>query len=253
MSEPRLRIARTRTDPVDARLDEAARQAMYELFARYYEDVERDKFFKDLDDKQHVIRMLGVDGELLGFSTLQLLETEFEGRSAAVLFSGDTVVDHRAWGQKALQQGFVAFVTAEKLRQPRRPLYWFLISKGYKTYLLTRKNFRCFPNHAAPTPPRAQALLDHVAQLKYPGDYDPERGVIAFPTSQGKVRGEFEDLGPEELAHPDIAYFVARNPGYRDGDELCTIAEIRLRDLAFIGLKYFLYKPLVGLFKGRPK
>lgn len=223
---------------------------MYALFSRYYDGIERETFDSDLAQKQYVIRMFS-HAELVGFSTIQLLHTDFQGRPVTTLFSGDTVVDHRCWGQKALQRGFVSFVTKLKLGHPRHRVFWFLISKGYKTYLLIRHNFLAFPARDRDTPGEVKVLLDQVAKLKYADSYDPSRGVISFSQSQGQVKDEFEDLGPEDLKNPDIAFFVEQNPGFREGDELCCLAEIRLRDLAYIGLKYFVFKPLLSIFRRR--
>jgi hypothetical protein len=34
------------------------------------------------------------------------------------------------------------------------------------------------------------------------------------------------------LVNPHVRFFVERNPGHADGEELACLAEIRLRDLA---------------------
>ncbi|MEK7705049.1 MAG: hypothetical protein AAB426_08830 [Myxococcota bacterium] len=55
------------------RLDDATRQAMWELFASYYAEVMRAQLEADLDKKQAVILLRDtVDGALRGFSALLL-------------------------------------------------------------------------------------------------------------------------------------------------------------------------------------
>lgn len=239
------RIARTRTEPVSG-LGPLDRDVMFALMERYYEDVTRAQFDADLAGKQHVIRMFDAAGGLCGFSTIQLLPFVHEGREVLAVFSGDTVIDRACWGQKQLQRAFSAFLL--RLRLTRRgPLYWFLISKGFKTYLLMRHNLRCYPNHAEPTPPAAQALLDHVARLKYPDHYDAQRGVISFPLPAGAVRSDYAQVSAADLEDPDIRFFVARNPGYARGDELCCLAEISLLPVCWALLRYALLAPLRGL------
>jgi len=250
-SGERISIVQTRTVPVSG-LDEVRRGQMHELFGRYYESVSEAVFFADLAGKQQVILMLGAGDILLGFSTIQLIEGDLGGRRSVTLFSGDTVIDHRAWGQKSLQRAFVSFIVKLKLRNPRARVFWFLITKGFKTYLLIQRNFRCFPNHAGPTPPETQALLNEVARLKYPENFDSGRGVICFPHCVGKVKEEFEDLDSKSLADPDIAFFMGANPGARNGDELCCLAEVRIADLLYIVGKYFFMKPLSRIF-ARPE
>ncbi|MEZ6189609.1 MAG: hypothetical protein R3F62_31985 [Planctomycetota bacterium] len=245
-----VRIARTRLVRV-SRLDAAERDAMFTLMARYYVGMERAGFERDLDEKQFVIRMQAQDGELLGFSTIQLLHSTYAGRKVVTVFSGDTVIDERCWGQKQLQRTFTKFLLRTRLRYPLRTVYWFLISKGYKTYLLMRNNLKMFPNHTGRTPAGAQEALERVARLKYPDAYDPERGVIK--SCGAAVKHEVADLDPRDLEHPDIGFFCAQNPGWRQGDELCCLADVRLRELLISALKYSLLYPLLTLLGRDPR
>lgn len=244
MAEGR-RIARSSIDEV-AKLTPAERQAMFELLARYYDGVERDVFRKDLDGKQHLIRMFDQHGVICGFSTLQRLWVEHGGRKVLVVFSGDTVIDEECWGQKALQNYFTRYLIQTWLERPFQPLYWFLISKGFKTYLLMRHNFASWPNHRQEMPAEVSAVLDAAARAKYPEAYDPARGLIVAPRDEAAqtVKESFRDLTEEELADPEIRYFVKRNPDHDLGDELCCLARVRLRELTWIGTKYGLWHPL---------
>jgi hypothetical protein len=243
----RRKIATFTIDRIgDGSLSEADRQGMFALLTRYYDAVGFDQFLEDFSEKQYVIRLFDKAGVLVGFSTIQLIEAEVRG---ITLFSGDTVIDKACWGQKTLQKAFVSFIIRLKLVKPWRKVYWFLITKGYKTYLLIRKNFQCYPNYQQTTPIHKEQVLQNVAKIKYPDNYDHERGVISFQECQGKVKGEYEDIGEEEMKNPDIAFFLKKNPHYKEGDELCCLTEIRLRDLIYVFFKYFLWKPLQMLFR----
>jgi len=248
MAAPR-RITRTRVEPV-GRLTAADREAMWALFARYYDKVTRAEFERDLDEKQYLIRMHDAAGGLCGFSTIQVLETRLGGRAVEAVFSGDTVIDRSVWGQKQLQRVFTRFLIGRKLRRPFGRVYWFLISKGHKTYLLMRNNLTMFPNYERATPPDVRTVLDHVARLKYPDRYDPDRGVIAYPDGSA-VRSDVADVTPEAREDPDVRFFLERNPGWLHGDELCCLAELRLRELLLAGLKYGVWAPLRRLFGRR--
>ncbi|MGE0709271.1 MAG: hypothetical protein AB7N76_27075 [Planctomycetota bacterium] len=240
------RIARTSIDPVSA-LGPADRAAMFQLMDRYYRGMTREHFDADLDAKQHLIRMFDQDGLLCGFSTLQRLWVEHAGRKALVVFSGDTVIDEACWGQKQLQNAFTRYLVRTWFERPFRPLYWFLISKGFKTYLLMRHNFASWPSHrAAALPGEVQAVLDAAARAKYPDRYDAARGLIVAPRHEDHqaVKEPYLELTQEELANPEIRYFVQRNPEHHLGDELCCLAKVRLRELCWIALKYGLWHPL---------
>lgn len=232
----RRTIVRATVEPVD-RLSAADREEMFALFTRYYDRVERPVFEADLAGKQRLIRMFDQEGRLAGFSTIQLIEGHEAGRRTLTLFSGDTVVDRDCWGQKWLQRAFSRELLRLRLRHPWRRLYWFLISKGYKTYLLMRNNFTMYPNHERPTPPAVQATLERVARLKFGARYDPARGVVAFPAGTA-VKPEVADVPALDAASPDVRFFLEKNPGWADGDELCCLAEIRLGEMVLAALKY---------------
>lgn len=245
-----LRIARSRRRPV-AGLAADERDAMFELMARYYSGVTREAFERDLGAKQHVICLYGEDRSLVGFSTIQLLHSEYGGRKVVTLFSGDTVIDERCWGQKQLQREFVRFLVRTRLRYPLRKFYWFLISKGYKTYLLMSNNFRMFPSYKGDTPGGARQVLDQVARMKYPDAYDAERNVIA---SCGQaVKDEAVDFSADDLENPHIRFFSERNPGWKRGDELCCLGDITFRSLLICVWKYGVLYPLLSLLGRNPR
>lgn len=177
---------------------------MWRLFRAYYADVCREDFERDLAEKAHVIVLRDVgDRSLCGFSTLKVYDQEVGGRRFRAVFSGDTIVDAAYWGQSALHWTFLRFLVRQKLGALGTPLYWFLISKGYKTYLLLARNFpEHWPRHDRPTPPHAQAILDALSTARYGDAYDPTRGVLSFPEPHGRLRAYVAPLTEDELAHP---------------------------------------------------
>jgi hypothetical protein len=250
----------SRTVPVPA-LDEAQARSMFALFERYYADVSFERFLADLREKSHVLlffeaepgRPRGWPGRVIGFSTA-LRSGLAAVPGATFLFSGDTVVDAAWQGGNLLQRAFFLLMLRTKLRHPVRPVYWMLISKGYKTYLLLTHHFPCgFPRHDAATPPRLRRAMDAYYAGRYPGAYARERGVIDFGESHGAVRGRLAEPPPEALADPGVGFFLDRNPGWREGQELACIAEIRWRDFASHALAAFLprrrypARPALGL------
>ena len=107
MGRPSLKLAsHTVTVP---RLTPGQRDGMWALFHRYYEDVSREAFERDLAAKSHVIELRDSgDGSLQGFSTLHTYRRAVEGRSIGVLYSGDTIIAQPYWGQTALQKAWLA-------------------------------------------------------------------------------------------------------------------------------------------------
>lgn len=203
--------------------------AMWALFSSYYAEVSRDRFEADLRAKDSVILLRDEGRKLRGFSTLLHMEGEIEGEPFGAVFSGDTIVHHHFWGQTALQQAFFRHLVAQKLRRPFRPLWWFLISKGYKTYLLLARNFPTYwPRHDRPTPERELALLDALARAKFAEAWVPQLGILRFPEKLGRLRGNVAPIGERELEDPHIRFFAERNPGHAAGDELVCAGRIDL-------------------------
>src|SRR3954468_15761273 len=126
-----------------AELTPAQRDARFALMDRHYENVRRQAFEADLEEKQWVILLLD-PASVCGFSTQVVLEVEVGGRPVRALFSGDTIVDRDRWGDPALPHVWGRLALPLSDAAPAAELYWFLISKGYKTYRFLLLFFREF-------------------------------------------------------------------------------------------------------------
>jgi hypothetical protein len=231
-SAPPARRLVARTVPATS-VDSRTRAQMYALFASAYEGTARSAFERDLAEKQRVILLHdALTGRLGGFSTVLLQPVITSGGAGTVVFSGDTVIDPRYWGQKQLQSAFARLLFSLKLQAPTRPLYWFLISKGYRTYLLLANAFpRAVPRHDRPEAPALRALLDELAATRFGQRYDHHAGIVRNTGAHERVRDGLAPVTEALLANPHVRYFIARNPAHADGDELACLADVRLRDL----------------------
>jgi hypothetical protein len=204
------------------------RDAMFALMERYYDNVKRANFEADLDEKQWIIQVHDAQtGTLCGFSTQMLLDAEVQGRPIKALFSGDTIVAQDYWGDSTLAQvgGRLALSLMDAF--PEAELYWFLISKGYKTYRFLPVFFHEFyPQPDAVTPSWAKAIVDALGRFKYPTSYDPVTGVVRAGPATDRLRDGIADITSERMRDPAVRFFVARNPGFARGDELCCLAAL---------------------------
>jgi len=208
-------------------LDAATRASMWLLFQRHYELVTRATFDADLARK-HLVCLLRDTGDasVCGFSTVELIHDVDNGKRSIILYSGDTIVDPDYWGQTSLQLAFLWICTRLTIRHPATPLYWFLICKGYRTYLLLARNVPAFwPRHGS-ADSREAALLNRLAQAKFADSYDAASSVARFSQCPGRLRPNVAPIRPTMLDDPDIRFFVERNPGHALGDELCCIARM---------------------------
>jgi hypothetical protein len=170
--------------------------------------------------------------ELVGFTTIKLAEARLGGRDVDLVYSGDTVVHPDWWGAKTLQKAFGRFVLARKLARPSRRCLWLLLSGGYKTYLIMVHHLpRSFPSRGYRPASEERAFLDRLAREWFGDQYDPARGVVRFASSHYRVRQNVVPIDPATAADPDVAFFLAHNPGHHDGDELVCLAELRAMDL----------------------
>jgi len=213
----------------------------FALFERAYEGADRARFLTDLAEKQFVILLRDRDnGALKGFSTVLLKELPGQ-RPTIVVFSGDTVIDPDYWGQKQLQIAFARLLASLKLQRPRRRVFWFLISKGYRTYLLLANAFPlAIPRHDRASDPALEHHLRTLASERFGAQYDPESGVIRYATAHERVRPGLTPVTERHRANAHVRYFVERNPGHADGDELACLAVVRVRDLVRIAARLVL-------------
>jgi hypothetical protein len=204
------------------------RDCMFALMDRYYAGMKRDFFNADLDEKHWAILLRDSDSNVIcGFSTQMLMDFTVDGASMHALFSGDTIVEQRCWGQSVLAQAWGRLALELINRFPRGSLYWFLISKGYKTYRYLPLFFReYYPRHATPTPPWAKSVIDVLGRQKYPRAYDSSAGIIRAGATACRLRRDVAAVTFAKLRDPAVSFFVETNPGHELGDELCCIAPL---------------------------
>jgi hypothetical protein len=203
------------------------RADMFRLMQRNYENVRRQQFESDLAAKRWVIVVRSSSHRLVGFSTQVVLDARVGSDCACALYSGDTVVDREYWGDPALAHAWGNFALELIDQHPADRLFWFLTSKGFRTYRYLPLFFSSyFPHFQLPTPLREKRLLDAFGRQVANGNYDSDRGVICAPANKDFVRPDLGEPGFRSSTDPNVRFFVERNPGFRRGDELCCLAPL---------------------------
>ncbi|MAZ47879.1 MAG: hypothetical protein CME65_04910 [Halobacteriovoraceae bacterium] len=225
-------------------------EAMHLLFSKYYHNANFSQFKEDLMQKDYVFVLRDKSSlEIKGFSTIVELSSQVNQKSVRGFFSGDTVIDREYWGQGTLGVAFLGFLFIQKLKRPFTPLYWFLISKGYKTYLLMANNFKThYPRFEQKTPKVMQGLIDTFAMQLYGEHYDSKKGVITYSQHETKLKDCLkshvtpitEDM---KIKNKRIEFFAHNNPQWEKGDELACLAKMTL-SMPF----YYQYKILKKQF-----
>ncbi len=212
-------------------LSETTVRSMFELYESYYEQISLKVFADDLSAKTEVILLFDrEERKLQGFSTLMTFHLMQGNKKVPCVFSGDTIIHQKFWGQRSLGIAFLIYLFKKKLARPWVPLYWFLISKGYKTYLLMANNFKNhYPRFETTTPLPMAALIAQASEHLFPGCHRPD-GILVFPEEKAaRLKIGIADIDDRLLNHPRIKFFNEKNPGWREGEELACIAEMSLK------------------------
>jgi hypothetical protein len=204
---------------------------MFKVFFKYYEKISQDVFKSDINKKDDVILLLDKSSKKIkGFSTLVEFSFELEGKKIKGVFSGDTIIEKEFWGGSTLQTAFTKYMLIKKLKNLFSPLYWFLISKGYKTYLLLTNNFKeHYPRFDKKTPSDIKKIMDGFALNLYPYNYNPQSGLIEFLSIHDHLKQNVAPITQEMIkSNPQIRYFSEVNKNWQKGDELVCIANFNL-------------------------
>ena len=204
------------------------RARLWLLFAETYADVDEAVFQADFASKDDVILL--DDGELQGFSTLRELQVEVDGRVHIGMFSGDTVVARRYWGDRTLGRAFLAHLFWRRLRALHRPYWWILISKGYKTYLIMANNFPAhWPRRELATPPAVVPVMEAFGGALFGANYYADSGIVRWDVPHGRLRPGIADVTADLVQNvPRVGFFEERNPGWPKGEELFCLARMDL-------------------------
>lgn len=215
-------------------LTEAEREAMLTLLSTHFHGATRDSFQRDLGDKNFCLLIESGSG-VLGFSTMHVYEALVDGELMTVVYSGDTIVDPAAWASAALPRSWITGVYAVRQQFPRGRLVWLLLTSGFRTYRLLPTFWKAFyPRFDAPTPPDWQRVLMTLAAARFGERYDPATGIVRILHPQ-PLRAHLAHVAENRLADPHVRFFLERNPGHADGDELVSIADLSPENLTPVG------------------
>jgi hypothetical protein len=217
-----------------SRLTSDQQLRMFEILSHNFDHITVDRFTGDLADKNWVILIRDDDQRIVGFSTLLLYATLFDGSPVAVVYSGDTIIERDAWGSAALPRTWIHSVWELHAREcPQLPLYWFLLTGGYRTYRFLSVFWRKFyPSCEEETPERPRRLLHQLASDKFGPRFNPTTGVVSLGQP---LCAELRDVPPGKRTDPHVSFFLQRNPEYVRGDELACLCELSRDNLTPAG------------------
>jgi hypothetical protein len=210
---------------------------MYDLLRRHFNGVDPARFDADLSEKNWAVLVEDERGDLAGFSTILIRRERWRGEPITVVHSGDTIVRPDAWGSSALPRTWIRSVRALRCAHGEGPLWWLLITSGFRTYRFLPVFCRSFvPRHDGAADAGLRGLADALARRRFRDAYDPRAGVVRLPAPQVLRRGL--DVIPDgRRGDPHVAFFERANPGHVRGDELVSLASLEDENLTPSGLR----------------
>ncbi len=200
---------------------------MLDLQQTHFDNVHKDTFTRDLSEKDYAILLHDESGRLRGFSTIQLIYRDTGDRRTVFLFSGDTIVDPESWQSGGIAGAFGRIVLRLLEQEKNADLYWFLISKGYRTYRFLPTFFHEFyPVWDREIPPFYRGLLDFIGRYKFNGKYCASEGLLKFEGTRDRLSAPLATVPERCLNDPHVRFFLKCNPGYAQGNELTCIAPL---------------------------
>jgi hypothetical protein len=220
---------------------------MFALFQHYYDEVSESSFKKDLFEKDYVIILHDPElrgahsfGAVQGFSTLSIMKFRFNGVDGRAIYSGDTIIDQKYWGQQALPREWCRLAGVLKSEHPEVPLYWLLIVKGHRTYrLMTLFTKYCYPRWDLETPKEISDLMQHLGKLKFGDYFNVSSGLVEFDQSRGQLKPHVGQIEQKYSGKQDVEYFLQKNPNYLKGVELLCLAELAASNMRSVALNAF--------------
>jgi hypothetical protein len=225
--------------PVSA-VSPSNREEMWNLYRRFYSGTCRELFEADLAAKDSLLLLCDSAQRIQGFSTLALGITHTETGPVRFVFSGDTIIERAYWGTQALAFTWLRYVGELKRERPDLPLFWFLIVKGHRTFRYLPVFAREFyPHWARGTPAHISALMSKLARERFGSAFDDVNGIVRYPESHGHVAEPFAEANEREAEREDVSFFLRRNSGYRQGDELVCLCELSAENLRPLARRLF--------------
>jgi len=188
-------------------------------------------FFDDLAKKDTVIILKDLNENIRGFTSSMLFSIYIDDEELKILYSGDTIIHPDFWGSLELPRLWGQFMLNTIDNIGKTKLFWFLISSGYKTYRFLPAYFHKFyPRYNEQTPDEMQHISNVAADHLFADKYNANTGIIKLeqPTP---LKDGISDPTEQNLKNPHISFFIEKNPGYINGEELACLTKLTIDNI----------------------
>ena len=206
-------------------------QRCFELMSANYLAMAEDLFYRAFAEKDLVILFQNEEQKICGFTLLGFNMCGTGTERYNVLYSGDTIMDVEHWGSSVVHRAFLHTAGAFAANDPNKRLYWLLLSSGHRTYMYLPLFWKEY--YPAAEPDRhASALftiLDTCSRKMFGENWDEAAGLVRFNSGNYTVNVLRPELNEAtfKLAHKlHVRFFLDKNPGFSQGDELACLVEL---------------------------
>ena len=217
-------------------------ERMFDLMQHHYDYMSHDTFLSDLNQKQYVGVLYDNENIVQGFTTYAINPKNCGTMDYNILFSGDTILSPEHWGTQELVRGFCHSVGQFAASDKTKKWYWYLLSKGHRTYMYLPLFFEGYYPSLNPPPNELilRSVVNEVSQKMYPKYWLPDLGILRFDGHFGQLSKELAEGTFQKANKPHIAFFLQKNPQFFEGEELVCLTELTPDNLKRIAKEYIL-------------
>ncbi|MBP6236066.1 MAG: hypothetical protein KA270_16405 [Saprospiraceae bacterium] len=223
-------------------LEENDLAQMLHLMQNHYSHVTEMMFLHDLLEKDFVGIIRDKNSDIQGFTTFVINPKNCAGRDYNILFSGDTIIDEKHWGSLIMMKGWSMSVGSIVASDSDKPWYWYLMSKGHRTYLYLPFYFHSYyPSiHPQSDYGTLAQIADEVSRNLFGDDWKPDEGLIRFKEHHGALNPALSEATFRKIKHTYVKFFLEKNPAFYDGNELVCIAQLSQENILRSARQYFI-------------
>lgn len=214
---------------------------MFHLMEESYNYMDYSTFKEDLSNKVYVGLLVDEEECIQGFTTFGINPKGTGTSEYSIIFSGDTIISPKHWGSQEMMRGWGTSVGKIIAANPGKDWYWFLLSKGHRTYMYLPLFFNeYYPSIQDNNYDSMLKILNETAIKLYPESFNQQSGVIVFDKKMGELKPALAQSTFDKQNKPHVKFFLDKNPGFSEGNELVCVARLHPDNIKGYGKKYIM-------------
>jgi hypothetical protein len=208
--------------------DQTTQEEMWSIYQNFYSC--SYKSFMSRIARNNYFAMYTANAKLVGFTSLRVDHQILEDKKHLFFYFEQTVIDQAYRGESLIQQTGLKLIVRFAGKLLTSKAYFWADALTYQTYLgFTKSLTEYYPSRKSGTPPPAKQMLNYLGDKHFGNTYSAVTGIIYQATEYGNAPSE--RISSEQLADPDIRFYVGSNPFYIRGNGLLVMAPLTKKNL----------------------